>query len=140
MRADISTVIICDDVRKELSGKDILIGVYSGTVNVPAYPTTFPAAFWIEIEPEGAGSIHCEFTIATPSGNPPMKVGFDLDVVEAGTAVFVMGGVPLTLERDGDIVISAKIGNADETVVKRKSVKRVPLAASTPGQPAAFSS
>lgn len=140
MRADVSTVIICDDVRKEISGKDILIGVYSGAVNVPAYPTTFPAAFWIEIEPDGTGSIHCEFTIATPSGNPPMKVGFDLDVVEAGTAVFVMGGVPLTLERDGDIVISAKIGNDDEAVVKRKPVKRVPLPASPANQPTAFSS
>jgi hypothetical protein len=140
MRADISAVLICDDVRKEINGKDILIGVYSGTVNVPSYPAAFPAAFWIEIEPEGTGSVHCEFTIATPSGNPPLKVGFDLNVVEAGTAVFVMGGIPLTLERDGDIVISAKIGSDEEAIVKRKPVKRVSLPISPGGQAAAYTS
>lgn len=140
MRADVSAVIICDDVRKENTGKDILIGVYSGTVNVPAYPTTFPAALWIEIEPEGIGIVRCEFAITTPSGNPPMKVGFDLDVREPGTAVFVMGGVPLTLERDGELVISATIGSDPERVVKRKPVKRVPPPLPLAGRPSAHTS
>lgn len=140
MRADVSAVIICDDVRKENTGKDILIGVYSGAVNVQAYPTAFRAAFWIEMEPEGTGRVQCEFSIATPSGNPPLKVGFDLDVVETGTAVFVMGGVPLTLERDGDIVISAKIGSDAERVVKRKPVKRVPIPVPIAGHPSPHAS
>lgn len=132
MRAEVSAVIVCDDVRKEFNGKDILIGVYSGTVNVSAYPTTLSAAFWIELETEGTGSVTCEFRIETPSGNPPIKVAFDLDVAETGTAVLVMGGVPLALERDGDIVISARIGDSNETVVKRKPVKRGSFPPSSP--------
>lgn len=127
MNADVSSVIICDDVRKELNGKDILIGVYSGTINVPAYPTVFHAAFWIEIEPQGVGTIPCHFRIDMPSGNPPVEFGADLEVSELGTAVFVIGGVPLRLEQDGEIVVSAEIGSKERKIVKRKKVQRVPL-------------
>jgi hypothetical protein len=131
MRADVSSVIICDDVRKEINGKDFLIGVYSGTVNVPAYPSLLSAAFWIEIEPHGIGTIPCRFRIDTPSGNPPIEIGADLDVTELGTAVFVVGGVPLSLEHDGEIVVSAKIGTDEMKAVKRKKVQR----GSFPGTP-----
>lgn len=126
MRADLSSLIICDDVRKEINGKDILIGVYSGTISVPVYPSVFPAAFWIEIEPQGVGTIPCRFKIDTPSGNPPIEFGADLDVTGPGTAVLVVGGVPLSLERDGEIVVSAQIGSEEMKVVRRKKVQRGP--------------
>lgn len=124
MLSKITSVIICDDVRREMSGKDILIGVYSGTINVPAYPANFPAAFWFEIEPTQLGSLPIEIKIEPPSGNPPFQVSVSLDVHEIDTSVFVMGGVPITVERDGEIIVSAKIGSEPWSVVKRKKVRR----------------
>lgn len=35
-------VIYCDDVRVEVSGKRILIGVYTATMYVPQFPATLP--------------------------------------------------------------------------------------------------
>jgi hypothetical protein len=128
MRADIVSVIICDDVRKEQSGKDILIGVFSGGIVLPAYPSHLRLAFWIEIQPEAVGEIHCQIKVETPSGNPPIEAEFDLGVTEVDTAVIVMGGVPLAFERDGEIVVSAKMGSAEWRVVKRKRVFRRPIA------------
>lgn len=124
MRAEVVSVILCDDVRKEITGKDILIGVYTGTMNVPTYPATFPAALWVEIEPDGVGQIPGRVKIETPSGNPPIEFGFELEIVEQDTAIFVMGGLPLTVERDGEIVVSIKMGDGDMKVVRRKRVIR----------------
>lgn len=130
MPARISAVIVCDDVRKEVSGKDMLIGVYGGSINVPAYPANFPSAFWFEIEPSQLGSIPFEVKIDMPSGNPPVQIGFTMEIREIDTSVFVMAGVPLSVERDGEIIISAKIGSEPWSVVKRKKVCRQPF----PGQ------
>jgi hypothetical protein len=41
----IISVLICDDVRREENGKEILIGVYSGDIIV----TRFPAAMALTI-------------------------------------------------------------------------------------------
>lgn len=35
-------VIYCDDVRVEITGKRILIGVYTATMDVPQFPATLP--------------------------------------------------------------------------------------------------
>ena len=37
-----TSVIICDDIRREASGKEILIGVYAGVILLPALPTLLP--------------------------------------------------------------------------------------------------
>lgn len=38
----IRSVIVCDDIRKEANGKEILIGVLAGVVNVPCVPIAAP--------------------------------------------------------------------------------------------------
>jgi len=124
MPAKITSIIVCDDVRKEITGKDILIGVYSGTINVSAYPVTFPIALWFEIEPDEAGDLNCGVKIETPSGNPPIQAEVTIHVQEVETAVFVLGGVPMSVERDGDLIISVKFGKEDWMEVKRKKVQR----------------
>ncbi len=124
MQAEILTSIICDDVRKEVTGKDILIGVYSGMVTVPSYPITFTSAFWFEIEPKALGSIDFAFKIAAPSGNPPIEVGGTMQVVTLETSTFAFGGIPLHVEHDGDIVVSFRTGKNEWTEVKRKKVVR----------------
>ena len=48
---EIKTVIFCDDIRKEITNKDILIGVYAGDIVVPSFPTPLALALWIEIIP-----------------------------------------------------------------------------------------
>ncbi|TIP70339.1 MAG: hypothetical protein E5X53_28280 [Mesorhizobium sp.] len=122
-----TAVILCDDVRKEITGKDILIGVYSGTINVPAYPVVVPASLWIELEPDAAGTILFRVRMESPSGNPPVEINTNIEVIEKSTAVFVVTGVPLSLERDGEIVVSVAVGSEPMRTVKRKKVQRAPF-------------
>jgi hypothetical protein len=117
-------VILCDDVRTEVSQKEILIGVYNQDVIVPAYPATLRCAVWIEYESAESGTHSLELRVLTPSGNPAPLIGFELTFLEAGTATFSFSGLPLRLEHDGEIVIQQKLAGADWVAIKRKQVRR----------------
>lgn len=122
-------VLLCDDVRKEMSGKEILIGVYSGDVVVQSYPTTLFASVWAEFEVEGDAPKQIEFSIQSPSGNPPVTAELTL-IQEAGppqpVGAVAAGRFPLRIENDGFIEIRAKADGEDFGIIKRKRVLRVP--------------
>jgi hypothetical protein len=48
-------VLICDDVRKEDNGKELLIGVYSGGIVVPSLPTFLPVVLWSQVKIKQTG-------------------------------------------------------------------------------------
>jgi hypothetical protein len=125
MSSHIKTVVICDDVRRELNNKEILIGVYSGSVTVPSYPALIRLSFWFEIESTKIGAYHWAVKIETPSGNPPIEIEFDAEVAEAGDSSVVFPALPIAVERDGEIVISVKRDSEQWTVAKRKKAFRL---------------
>lgn len=125
MSTRISTVIFCDDIIKELSGKEILIGVYSGNIQVNSYPAQLRLSLWIEFEADAPDQGHWELQVATPSGNPPIQVDFDMEVKSAGSSSMSMVGLPVRLESDGEIAVSSRRDTGDWRIVKRKPVLRV---------------
>lgn len=124
MPIEAAAVILCDDVRTEVSQKDILIGVYNHDVIVPAYPATLRSAIWIEYASAEAGAYSLELRVLTPSGNPAPLIGFEIVFDAPGTMVFSFTGLPLRLERDGQIVIQQKLAGADWVTIKTKEVRR----------------
>lgn len=124
MPVSVESVVMCDDIRKEASGKDLLIGVYGGGLVVPSYPMMIQAAFWIELSTPVTENIPGAFRVTTPSGNPPIDVDFVLQVHEAGTSVLVIGGLPLALEHDGDVILSLRLADGEMLEIKRKYVRR----------------
>lgn len=125
MLPKVISVVMCDDLRKEITGKDILIGVYGGSINVASYPTHIQVAIWMELEVPEIGQFPGHIKIETPSGNPPIDVRFNMEVKEGNTGIVALAGLPVALERDGDIIISAKFGSGEMTEVRRKLVQRV---------------
>jgi hypothetical protein len=58
--------LACDDVRKEVTGKDILIGVYQGGgVLVPKFPADINLTFYVQWEPADAGEAKAEMRVVT---------------------------------------------------------------------------
>ena len=55
--------IFCDDIRREVTGKEILIGVYSGDLLVSRFPAPVVMAIWVPFERVGnaEGKIPIEF-------------------------------------------------------------------------------
>ena len=53
-RLTILSAVICDDIRMENNGKELLIGVYSGTIAVHAIPSSpLPLRCWVNLKIEG---------------------------------------------------------------------------------------
>ena len=45
----VQSALICEDVRTELNGKLILIGVYSSDIGVPQFPTRMNLSVWMQL-------------------------------------------------------------------------------------------
>src|SRR5215472_4088319 len=64
-------VVFCDDIRREVTGKEILIGVYSGNLMVPRFPAAIVLATWVPFERVGndVGKIPVEFRMLNATEN-----------------------------------------------------------------------
>lgn len=57
-KLSVETVVVCDEVRHEISGKTMLIGVYNHNMlfeEFPVPPVTFQ--IWIQLKTEGKGKV-----------------------------------------------------------------------------------
>ena len=63
-RVKVLSAVVCDDVRQESTGKDLLIGVYSGTIAVHILPSP-PVSLrcWINFEARGSGTAKVNFRV-----------------------------------------------------------------------------
>jgi hypothetical protein len=130
-RFDVGAVIICDEIRKEVTGKDILIGVYGGKILVRTIPATIPIAVWMEIEAHDVGIIQFELKVGQPGEQRLAEVELELSVsshardIALGTPT-----LPCLISRDGVIEVSIRDpGEAEWTVVKTKRVAMRPASA-----------
>ena len=57
------SAVVCDEVRRETDGKDIIIGAYGGDILVGVFPTPLVLSLWISLETPGAGDIKADIRI-----------------------------------------------------------------------------
>lgn len=76
----IEIVLVCDDVRRELSGKDILIGVYSGSIAFPILPAKMNVAFWITLRAPAPGTFTLSLRVNLPQKKPSIDMTMQLDI------------------------------------------------------------
>lgn len=76
------TCLICDDVRREITNKDILIGVYAAEINTPALPAQINLSFWLLITPKKLGPLSLELKIDLPGAPQPAQIKIDTMVIE----------------------------------------------------------
>jgi len=100
--------IFCDDVRQEISGKFILIGVYSGDMNVNNGPATVPLSIWIEMTGLSAGHQNLDFVARKQVGLQRteiarMHVGIEVNDPKLPVALPLQG---LGVSIDSDCLVS----------------------------------
>ncbi len=49
------SAVICDEVRREKDGKDIIIGAYGGDLLIDSFPLGLALSLWISLETSGTG-------------------------------------------------------------------------------------
>jgi hypothetical protein len=125
--AFVGAIVICDDIRKEINGKDILIGVYGGDIVVPATPFVLVLAVWFEYSPSRPGK-QAITAKASFSGRALLEVRAEIEALEE-TAGIAMPRLVVEGHTEGDLVIEIVANDDTDTFTK---VKRIRLAQAGP--------
>ena len=105
--------VICDDVRREITGKSILIGVYSEDITVPALPSTLALHLWTQIRLENKEELQLGFRVRGASGEHltqemlgPLKPPGDERLANV-----VFGPIVFTVHTEGVIKFEWRLAN-----------------------------
>lgn len=119
--------LFCDDIRQEMSGKFILIGVYSGEMNVNNGPTTLPLSMWVDITGLPAGKQKLNFTVRKHVGTQRTEIArmdVEVDVVNANMPVALpLQGLPIFVDADCSFSLSIGHANSPERAAGSLKVK-----------------
>jgi hypothetical protein len=139
-RIDIKYVVVCDDIRREDNGKEILIGVYSGDILVGKFPINLTLSFWTQFEKIGAGKIPIRFRVSGPGGVTLFQGEGEFDTPESvPLATLALGGIPVQIQRPGNISLELKQGDDEWQTIKTIGVSHRPAFAPPSGSVPPFS-
>jgi hypothetical protein len=97
----IRSVIICDDVRREDNGKEILIGVYNGVILVPRFPSVLRQLIVrIEYEWKGVPAHKFKATVTAEGGQKILEADGQTTLVSPDDpAAISIGAGPIRFEK-----------------------------------------
>ena len=124
----INSVIFCEDIRREITQKDILIGVFSSDIIVHALPARISLAFWIEITPRKPDGIEIFFRLDAPGSESPLEMTLAVENTPNQDSIAIYTPPLLCLiEKAGLITLSVKSGQDGQyKVVKSRKVRHEP--------------
>ncbi len=124
----IHNAIICDQVRKEDTGKHILLGVYPIDALVPDFPTKIVLVLWLQFYVDRNGEFALEFRIQKDKKNISSTKA-TMNVKDHLPPVTI--ALPLApIEIDGECTLSFQIREKNKRwqTVKELPVKKQPNA------------
>jgi len=109
-------IIFCDDVRQEITGKQTLVGVYTGDMMVPTFPIDIGIAAWARVY--GLKKGERKFTARISHGEFDNKVdGISMLENEDRPLVMAFQGIPLSIISEGTIRFEISFDGSDVSVV-----------------------
>lgn len=117
----ILSALVCDDVRRENNGKEILIGVYSGKIIVPRLPTNIVLMAWLNILVRGPTEFPLDIRILDPNERTVMEgeVTVKLDDVQ-DTSSMIIPKFHLLVENEGSLKIKFRKGRGRwQTIIEK---------------------
>lgn len=91
-------VVFCDDIRREDNGKELLIGVYGGSLNMRQMPAAISISEWIRFEriSEGEATIPLEFRAIDLKENKTLGyTTVQLSLLKSGPGISRFGSIAL---------------------------------------------
>lgn len=124
-KAEIVYAILCDDTRREANGKDILIGVYSGSLLVKEFPVKLTLCLWLHVDTAGHGEVKFEIRVLNTSGKSIAGANVSVGVADTGEnqGSLTLSGLPLNLDKAGTIKIQwRKPGSRWKTILTKQAM------------------
>ncbi len=114
-------VILCDDIRREITNKDIIIGAYGGEVIVQTFPAQMTFALYIEYFPnhQGEQKIFLKLNLL---GAGSALITVALDVKSNEPVILSLPGVRMQFPHEGELDISASVDQVVWSTIKHKKI------------------
>jgi hypothetical protein len=127
--------ILCEDIRTEINGKQILIGAYAGVILAESLPTFWPLfAMRVEVNPKKDAYESVQLKIEKPNGT--VLSIFDIAGVKirdvAYPAALVFHRSPMVFDMEGDYAVSLAMDCKPINIGSFTVVIRKPTVASPP--------
>lgn len=123
----------CDDVRTEVTGKDIIIGVYPGNIAVPSFPANMLLCIWFQFWPKGLGDTGVEVRLLGPNNAQLAHVSANLSVRKQQLGSFHTPQLPIQVQTPGELSVQVRTTDTEWT-----TIRALPIEALQPGALAAF--
>jgi len=110
--------LLCDDVRREDNGKELLVGVYSAGIVVNSVPNGLALMIWSQVKINEPGEYELRYRCINDEGKelalmPPVRLTIQQNKGQAFVdelASVAMGHLPITITGAGRLHIEVKIG------------------------------
>jgi hypothetical protein len=104
--------VFCDDIRREVTGKHILIGVYAGDIILPHLPAPVVLSVWVPFKRESSaeGKIPVEFRVVTGDDNQALGYG-SMEITISGATeegALTFPALAMMINRPGALVFQLK--------------------------------
>jgi hypothetical protein len=120
-------VVICEDVRQEVRGKHILLGVTGPNLKVPAFPSVIGVALWISGTAKDKGPFEAHFQALDPDGSIAVEGKLVGEVAKPGPSTVVIGPMPLNVTKAGDFRFQWKFGKEKWTTIETLRIDEGPV-------------
>jgi hypothetical protein len=107
------TALICDGVRKEITGQETIIGVYPDRFNSDNFPINFAFAVYLRIKFSVSEQHLVEFRIIQTGGVPLIQPAkFPVNPQKDETTTIVMGPIGITIQSPGQVKFGLRLDQA----------------------------
>jgi len=124
----LSPAVICEDIRQEINGKYILIGVFSADIRVVQFPIPVSFALWLPTIAEGTGSVNIEVRIVSPTGAFLAQAKANVEIGVAGRGAIPVPPAVVQIQEPGMLKFQVKVESGEwETVAEIEARQGVVL-------------
>ena len=123
----IDSALICDMMRREDTGKDILIGIYTGSINLQSLPAKLSLTFWLVTEALSEGKTEFVMRFRGPHElivvqTPPIPISIEPDSPLLSGSITIVSDVTLQIAGDYFVEILYTGGSGQWEVIKKAAV------------------
>lgn len=102
MTPNVEAVVICEDVRQEVTGKHTLIGVFGGDMILSRLPLNLRIAWWLQVGAE-AGVYTLQFRALGPGEAQLFEANVQMQANDSRTSGLALPPVQVQLQREGEL-------------------------------------
>lgn len=119
----IGNVLVCDDIRREINGKLILIGIYSDSIVVGAFPAALKLRYYVEYLLKEGAQAEVHFRISANGISPIASIDASIEVEGAATvAALDLPPTTITFKEATTLELSFSLDGETWAVISSKRV------------------